>query len=149
MDKDVYYMTEALKEAQKAFSLGEVPVGAVLVVEEKVIARGHNLRETKQLATAHAEIIVIEEACRKLASWRLAKATLYVTLEPCPMCAGAIFNARVGRLVYGAVDSRAGACESLFNIVDNQYLNHQVQVRAGVLAQECKGLLQNFFSNKR
>ncbi len=149
MTRDQEYMLVALEEARKAYALGEVPVGAVLVVDGMIIARAHNLRETKQMATAHAEVLAIEEGCRILGHWRLGEATIYVTLEPCPMCAGAIYNARIPRVVYGAVDSRAGACESVFNIISNAHLNHQAQVRAGVLEDECKNILQQFFSEKR
>ena len=148
-DKDKEYMEMALKEAQLAAQEGEIPVGALLVVDGKIIARDHNRREKKKDATAHAEILVIQEACRKLKRWRLSEGILYVTLEPCPMCAGAIFNARIKGLVYGASDSKAGACGSLFNIVENKYLNHQVEVRAGVLARECSQILKDFLSVKR
>ena len=148
-NKDSQYMELALEEAKAAAAQGEIPVGAVLVVDDAIIAKDHNQRETLHDATAHAEMLVIQEACAKLKRWRLTDATLYVTLEPCPMCAGAIFNARLGRLVYGAVDSRAGACESVFNIVTNTHLNHQVQVTAGVLAEECGKILQDFLKSKR
>ena len=148
-NKDLEYMQMALAEAQLAAKQGEIPVGAVLVVGDEVIARTHNQREQLHDATAHAEILAIQEACVKLKRWRLTDATLYVTLEPCPMCAGAIFNARLGRLVYGAVDSRAGACESVFNVVSNAHLNHQAQVTAGVLAEECAQILQDFLKERR
>lgn len=149
MNKDEGFMLEAIKEAKIAAGLDEIPVGAVLVVNGEIVARGHNERETKQDATAHAEVVAIREACKKLNRWRLTDATLYVTLEPCPMCAGAIFNARIGRVVYGAVDSKAGACESVFNITDNKYLNHQSEMTAGVLGEECAKLLKDFLLSKR
>ena len=149
MLQDRDFMALALKEAQKAAALEEIPVGAVLVVDGKVIAQGHNERETKRDATAHAEMLVIQEACAKLGKWRLTDATLYVTLEPCPMCAGAIYNARIGRLVYGAVDSRAGGCESVFNITSNAHLNHQCAVTAGVLSEECSCILKKFLLARR
>lgn len=149
MPQDKFFMQEAIKEAKLAAAEEEIPVGAVLVVDGEIIAQAHNVREATHDATAHAEILVIREACAKLERWRLNDATLYVTLEPCPMCAGAIFNARLGRLVYGAVDSRAGACESLFNITTNAHLNHQCQVRAGVLAEECAEILKAFLQGKR
>mgnify|MGYP001160571911 FL=1 len=149
MDKDIEYMQIALEEARQAAAEGEIPVGAVLVVGDKIVAQAHNQRETCQDATAHAELLVIQKACARLKRWRLNDATLYVTLEPCPMCAGAIFNARLERLVYGAVDSRAGACESVFNVVTNRHLNHQVKVTAGILAEACGKILQDFLRNKR
>ena len=149
MDKDIEYMQIALEEARQAAAEGEIPVGAVLVVGDKIVAQAHNQRETCQDATAHAELLVIQKACAQLKRWRLNDATLYVTLEPCPMCAGAIFNARLERLVYGAVDSRAGACESVFNVVTNRHLNHQVKVTAGILAEACVKILQDFLRNNR
>lgn len=149
MVNDNFYMQEALKEAQKAAELGEIPIGAVLVVEDEIIARAHNMREVWQDGTAHAEIIVIREACQKLNRWRLTGATLYVTVEPCPMCAGAIVMSRVSRLVYGTTDSKAGAAESLFNIVDNPALNHRTQVVAGVCSEECANIMKEFFRKKR
>ncbi|MCH3914270.1 MAG: tRNA adenosine(34) deaminase TadA [Acidaminococcaceae bacterium] len=147
--KDQEYMKIALKEAHLAAAEGEIPVGAVLVVDDAIIAMDHNRRERNKDATAHAEILVIQEACRRLQRWRLDDALLYVTLEPCPMCAGAIFNARIKRLVYGASDSKAGACGSLFNIVQNKYLNHRAEVTAGVMEAECGQVLKEFLNGKR
>ncbi|MDD3396523.1 MAG: tRNA adenosine(34) deaminase TadA [Acidaminococcaceae bacterium] len=149
MHKDEEFMLLALAEAQKAAQLGEIPVGAVIVQNGVVLASSYNQRETEHDATAHAEVLAIREACRHMKSWRLAEATIYVTLEPCPMCAGAIWNARMQRVVYGAVDSRAGAAESLFNVINNKYLNHQCQVTAGVCAEKCKKILQDFFEKRR
>lgn len=149
MIDDLQYMTIALEEAKVAAKEQEIPVGAVLVVAGEIIAQTHNQREQLRDATAHAEILAIQKACEKLGRWRLTDATLYVTLEPCPMCAGAIFNARIGRLVYGAVDSRAGACESVFNIVQNKHLNHQTETTAGVLADECAQVLKDFLLERR
>ncbi len=146
-DRD--YMALALEEARKAFDLGEVPIGAVLVSEGQIISRGHNLREIGHDATAHAEMIVIQDACRKLERWRLSGTTLYVTIEPCPMCAGALVNSRVDRLVYGSPDSKAGAVESLFNIVQHEKLNHRLAVTAGVLEEECAGIMKEFFRERR
>ncbi len=147
---DIEGMQEALKEAQKAFTLGEIPIGAIICDDNgKIIARGHNLRENTFDATAHAEIVAIRQACTKLQNWRLSNLTLYVTIEPCPMCAGAIFSSRLKRLVYGATDWRAGGCESVFNIVNNDWLNHQVQTRAGVLEDECSNIVKNFFQTRR
>ena len=148
MTQDEQFMKEALVEAEQAFALGEVPVGAVVVKDGKIIARGHNRRETDRVATAHAELLAMEEACRALGSWRLSDCTLYVTLEPCPMCAGTAVNARVGRVVYGAKDAKAGAMGSVFSV--NAYpLNHKVDLTVGVLEAECREILQRFFEGKR
>ena len=148
MTQDERFMKEALVEAEQAFALGEVPVGAVVVKDGKIIARGHNRRETDRVATAHAELLAMEEACRALGSWRLSDCTLYVTLEPCPMCAGTAINARVGRVVYGAKDAKAGAMGSVFSV--NAYpLNHKVDLTVGVLEAECREILQRFFEGKR
>lgn len=149
MNDDEKYMKEALAEAQKAFALGEVPIGAVLVVDGAIIARGHNMRETWHDATAHAEMIVIKEACRALKKWRLTGSTLYVTIEPCPMCAGGLVMSRVDRVVYGSADSKAGAVESIFNIVNHRALNHRLSVTEGVLADECRGIMKEFFRRRR
>ncbi len=146
---DKKFMQIALEEAAKAGAMGEIPIGAVLVINDKIIAKGHNMRETWQDATAHAEVVVIQAACKKLKRWRLTGATLYVTIEPCPMCAGAIIMSRIERLVYGAPDSRAGACESLFNVVRNPALNHQVTVTAGIMSQECGKIVKDFMQEKR
>lgn len=146
---DSHYMRLALVEARKAFNLGEVPIGAVLVIDGQVVASAHNMREQWQDATAHAEVIAIREACRSLKRWRLTGATLYVTIEPCPMCAGALVMSRVDRLVYGSPDYKAGAVESLFNVVANPALNHRLAVTAGVLADECSGIMKEFFRMRR
>ena len=149
MDDDVTYMKIALSEAHKAAEIGEIPIGAVLVLDGEVIAKAHNMRETWQDATAHAETIVIREACKILNRWRLTGATLYVTIEPCPMCAGAIVMSRISRLVYGSPDSKAGAAESLFNVVNNPALNHAVEVTAGVCGEECTQVMKDFFKKRR
>ena len=146
---DNYYMELALAEAEKAFAIGEIPIGAVLVAGGEVIARAHNMRETWQDATAHAEVIVIREACRLLNRWRLTGTTLYVTIEPCPMCAGALVMSRIDRLVYGSSDYKAGGVESVFNIVQNNALNHQMAVTAGVRADECSAIMKEFFRSRR
>ena len=146
---DKNFMQIALEEAAKAGAIGEIPIGAVLVINNEIIAKGPNMRETWQDATAHAEVVVIQAACKKLKRWRLTGATLYVTIEPCPMCAGAIIMSRIERLVYGAPDSRAGACESLFNVVNNPALNHQVTVTAGIMSQECGKIVKDFMQDKR
>jgi tRNA(adenine34) deaminase len=146
---DSYFMGLALAEARKAYELGEVPIGAVLVIDGTVVASGYNMRETWHDATAHAEVIAIREACRKLGRWRLTGATLYVTIEPCPMCAGALVMSRIDRLVYGSADYKAGAVESLFNIVQHSALNHRLEVLSGVRADECSAIMKDFFRNKR
>ena len=147
MTQDERFMKEALAEAERAFAMGEVPVGAVVVKNGNVIARGCNRRETDRVATAHAELLAMEEACRKLNTWRLSDCTLYVTLEPCPMCAGTAINARLGRVVYGAKDAKAGAMGSVF-LVNAYPLNHKVDTTVGVLEQECREILHRFFEEK-
>lgn len=145
LTKDHYYMQQALEEAQKAAALGEVPIGAVLVYKDEIIARAHNLRETTQNALTHAESMVIQEACEKMGSWRLEETTLYVTLEPCPMCAGAILQSRVPRVVYGARDIKAGCVDSLYRLLNDPRFNHECIVTEGVLADECGQILTDFF----
>lgn len=139
----------ALVEARKAYELGEVPIGAVVVKDGEVIATAYNLRETGHDATAHAEVLAIRRACEKIGHWRLTGATLYVTIEPCPMCAGALVMSRIDRLVYGAADYKAGAVESLFNITNHSGLNHRIEVRAGVREEECRILMKDFFRERR
>ena len=146
---DRSFMLISLEEAQKAASLSEVPVGALIVHEGQIIARNHNRREIDHDPTAHAEILVLQEAAKELGRWRLSDCTLYVTLEPCPMCAGALVMSRLGRLVYGSPDFRAGAVESLFNIPTHKDLNHQVEVTAGIEEMACRQILQDFFQKKR
>lgn len=147
-NQDRMWMQIALEEARIAAEAGEVPVGAVLVRGDTEIARAHNLRETNRMATAHAELLAIEAGCRALGGWRLEGCTLYVTLEPCPMCGGAIINARLPRLVYGAKDPRAGVFGSLLQF--NAYpLNHRVEVVQGVCAEESLVLLRDFFARRR
>ena len=147
--EDILYMKAALKEAEKAAEKLEVPIGAVLVLNGEIIARAHNLRETEQSAVAHAELMVIEQACKKLGTWRLEDATLYVTLEPCPMCSGAIILSRVKRVVYGASDPKGGCVGTFMNLLTDERFNHQSEVTAGVLAQECGNILSEFFRNLR
>ena len=143
-------MAIALDEARLAMESGEVPVGAVLIDDEGgVVVRAHNMCEAERDATAHAEILAIREAGRKLTRWRLTGCTLYVTLEPCPMCAGAIMSARISRLVYGATDAREGAVESIFNIPGHPSLAPSPIITAGVMEDECKALLQSFFAARR
>ncbi len=146
---DEAFMREALLEAEQAASDGEVPVGAILVRDHTIIARGRNTRERKQDPTAHAELMVIQEAAQKLQSWRLTDTTLYVTLEPCLMCAGAMLQARIPRLVFGTRDPKAGACGSLFAVHEDHRLNHQIAVTQGILENECRDILQQFFQRVR
>lgn len=146
---DEYYMQQALALAEQAASEDEVPVGAIVVVEGEIIGRGYNQRESGRDATLHAEMIALREACAALSGWRLPAATLYVTLEPCPMCAGAMVNARVPRLVFGAYDPKAGASGSVLDITDCAQLNHRLLVTGGVLAKESAELLKGFFAKKR
>ncbi len=145
MDRHEYYMREALKEAKLAGEKGEVPVGAVVVLQDEIIGRGHNQREIGDDPTAHAEIVAIREAGKKLQSWRLTGAVLYVTLEPCPMCAGAMLQSRVERVVYGLDDPKAGSAGSLINILQFPGFNHSVKIIGGILAEESQKLLKDFF----
>ena len=142
-------MSEALKEARKAAQEDEVPVGCVIVQERKIIARGHNQVECLNDPTAHAEMIAITQATNYLGSKWLNGASIYVTIEPCSMCAGAFVLARIGGLIYGADDPKTGACESVVNVINNKDLNHRIEVKKGILEQECSGLLKEFFKNKR
>lgn len=145
---DILYMKRALELACEARELDEVPVGALIVHKGEIIAEAYNTRETSKCATHHAEILAIERACERLGGWRLPECTLYVTLEPCPMCAGAIINARIDRVVFGAYDKRAGAFGTLFDL--NSYpLNHKCELCAGVLGEECASTLSEYFRTKR
>lgn len=146
---DQEYMALALSEAAKAAAKDETPVGAIIVSQGKIVGRGHNLRESGKDATLHAEMIAIREACRNLGGWRLPGATIYVTLEPCPMCAGAMVQARIERLVYGASDPKSGAAGSVIDLVRLDKLNHQMEVSSGVMAEEASSLLRDFFAAKR
>ncbi|MGX1455567.1 tRNA(adenine34) deaminase [Cytobacillus horneckiae] len=147
--EDEKYMLEAIKEAEKAKELAEVPIGAVIVYQGEIIARAHNLRETNQRATAHAELLAIETACDYLGTWRLEDAILYVTLEPCPMCSGSIILSRIKRVVYGATDPKGGCAGTLMNLLNDSRFNHQSEVVSGVLEKECGALLSTFFSDLR
>lgn len=144
-----FYMTEALKEAEKALIGGDVPIGAVMVCQGEIIARAHNKREKDQAPTAHAEIIVIEQAAQKLKTRRLRDCTLYVTLEPCPMCAGALVISQVEMCVFGAFDSRQGCCGSIYNIAEDPAFYHHTKIIGGVKEEACQKLLQGFFQKKR
>ncbi|WP_046176590.1 tRNA adenosine(34) deaminase TadA [Domibacillus indicus] len=146
---DEFFMNLAIEEAKKAERLGEVPIGAVIVKDNKVIASGYNLRETTQNAVTHAELLAIQSACEATGAWRLEGTTLYVTLEPCPMCSGAILLSRVERVVYGAVDPKAGCAGTLMNLLEDERFNHRCEVVPGVLGEECGTMLTQFFRNIR
>ncbi|WP_447976981.1 tRNA adenosine(34) deaminase TadA [Candidatus Nitrospira bockiana] len=148
-DKDLEFMQMALEKARLAPALGEVPIAAVIVMDDRLLSHVHNFREIWQDPTAHAEVVAIREAASRLGTWRLTGTTLYVTVEPCSMCIGAIIQARITRLVFGARDPKAGACGSVFNIPSERRLNHRVQVVGGVLEQESQELMQSFFRRLR
>jgi tRNA(adenine34) deaminase len=143
------YMREALKEARKAYNKDETPVGAVIVYEGRIIARAHNEKEIKRDATLHAEMTAIKKASRKLATWRLNECDLYVTLEPCPMCAGALIQSRIRKLYIGAMDPKAGAVGSVINVLGVEKFNHKVEVETGLLEQDCSRILKDFFRELR
>lgn len=142
-------MKEALMEAEKAYAKGEVPIGAVLVFGGKIIARAHNLKEERKDPTAHAEILAVKEAAASLHNWRLNGSSIYVTVEPCPMCAGALVQARVSTLIFGAWDSKAGAAGSLVNLTQFPQFNHRMEVYGGIMEDECKAIMQRFFEKRR
>jgi tRNA(adenine34) deaminase len=146
--KNIKYMKAALKEAQKAYDKGEIPVGAVIVYENQIIARAHNLRESKQIVHGHAEFLALMKAAKKLGTWRLEDCDVYVTMEPCPMCAGAMIQARIRSLHYATLDYKAGVVDSMINLFDLPF-NHKVQVNSGVLAQESQTLIKDFFKKLR
>ncbi|KAB3535541.1 nucleoside deaminase [Bacillus safensis] len=149
MTKDEKFMQEAISEALKAEQIGEVPIGAIIVVDDQIVSRAHNLRESEQRSIAHAELLAIDEACKATGSWRLEDAVLYVTLEPCPMCAGAIVLSRVKKVVFGAYDPKGGCAGTLMNLLDDERFNHQSEVIGGVLENQCGELLSQFFRNLR
>ncbi len=146
---DMYFMKIAIEEAKKAGSIGEVPIGAVVVVDGKVIAKAHNLRESEQTAIAHAELLAIDTACKEIGSWRLDNAVLYVTLEPCAMCSGAILLSRIKKVVYGASDPKGGCAGTFMNLLQDDRFNHQCELMPGVLEEETGELLTNFFRELR
>lgn len=146
---DRYYMEQAIKEAEKAAEQGEVPIGAVIVFQHEIIAAGRNQREADHSATGHAELLAIEQANEVLNSWRLENCTLYVTLEPCPMCAGAIIQSRIPRVVFGAKDPKAGCAGTLMNLLQDSRFNHQAEVVSGILEKECGTMLTRFFKALR
>jgi tRNA(adenine34) deaminase len=147
--QDERYMQVAIEQARIAEENGDVPIGAVIVCEDRIIGKAYNQREQLQDPTAHAEIIALTQAAAALENWHLNGCTIYVTLEPCPMCAGALVLSRMDRLVYGCDDPKAGACKSLYNIVQDERLNHRLEVSAGILAEQCSKLLRDFFSQRR
>ena len=149
MEEKEKFMKEAIKEAKKAYDKLEVPVGAVIVKDGKIIARAHNLKETKKDTTKHAEIIAIQKASKKLDSWRLIDCEMYVTLEPCPMCAGAIINSRIKKIYIGAKDEKTGAVGSVLNLLEDYTFNHKVQIENGILENECQKILKDFFKELR
>ncbi|WP_338553934.1 tRNA adenosine(34) deaminase TadA [Paenibacillus sp. KS-LC4] len=147
--EDEYWMQQAIEEARKAERIGEVPIGAIVVKDREIIGRGYNLRETQHDPTAHAEMVAIRDACKELDAWRLLDCTLYVTLEPCPMCAGAIVQARVKRVVYGTGDPKAGCAGTLMNLLQEPRFNHETELTSGILQQECATMLTQFFRKLR
>ena len=149
MTSDESFMKQAVKQAKKAYAKLETPIGCVIVHEEKIIARGYNKRNIKKNTLAHAEILAINKASKVLGDWRLEDCTMYVTLEPCPMCAGAIVQARIPRVVIGSMNPKAGCAGSVLNLLQQDGLNHQVEITKGVLAEECSGLMTSFFRELR
>lgn len=139
------FMKEALKEAKKAYEKEEVPVGAVIVKDGKIIAKAHNLKESKNSSVCHAEILAINKACKKLGAWRLTDCDMYVTLEPCPMCAGALINSRIRKLYIGTSDEKTGACGSKINLLEDVIFNHKVEIERGILQSDCEKILKDFF----
>lgn len=144
-----YFMKEALMEANKALSVDEVPIGAVIVKDGQIIGRGHNLMESSKDPTAHAEILAIKEAAACLGGWRLVDCEMYVTIEPCSMCAGASVLARLKKVTIGTLDIKSGACGSIFNILQDERLNHQVEIETGIMKQECEEIMKTFFKKLR
>ena len=149
MTSDESFMKQAVKQAKKAYDKLETPIGCVIVYEDKIIARGYNKRNMKKNTLAHAEILAINKASKVLGDWRLEDCTMYVTLEPCPMCAGAIVQARISRVVIGSMNPKAGCAGSVLNLLQQDGLNHQVEITKGVLAEECSGLMTSFFRELR
>ena len=149
MLNDEKFMKAAIKQAQKAYDLGEVPIGAVVVYDGRIIGRGYNRRNTDKVALAHAEITAIKKAARVMGDWRLEGCTIYITLEPCPMCAGAIVQSRFDRCVFACMSDKAGCAGSLINLLDMKDLNHQVEITSGIMEEECRTLLQSFFKKLR
>ena len=149
MEKEIRFMKEAIKEAKKEELIDEVPIGCVIVKDDKVIARGHNVRETKKTPLGHAEIIAIDKASKKLGAWRLQDCDIYITLEPCIMCAGAIIQSRIRHVYYGAKDPKGGAIESLINVLEAKNINHHPEITSGILEEECSNVISQYFKRKR
>ena len=146
---DIKYMKEAIRQARKAESIQEVPIGCVIVYEDKIISRGYNKRNQQGSTLAHAELLAIKKASRKLGDWRLEGCTMYITLEPCPMCAGAIVQARIPKVVIGAMNPKAGCAGSILNLLEEKRFNHQVETQRGLLEEECQTMMKDFFRNLR
>ncbi len=144
-----FFMGEAYKEAILAYEKDEVPIGCVIVYNNKIIGRGHNLRMSKKNALFHGEIIAINEACKFMGDWRLEKCTLFVTVEPCPMCSGAILQSRIENIVFGTYNPKAGCCGSVINMMDNDSFNHKVNIISGIMEDECRNIMQKFFKKFR
>lgn len=149
MDEKIKYMKYAIKEAEKAYDKLEIPVGAIIVKEGKIIAKGHNIKEEKRDTTKHAEIIAIQKASKKLKSWRLNGCEMYVTLEPCAMCAGAIINSRINKIYIGTMDKKTGACGSVLNLLEDYKFNHKVEVENNIMQKECENIIKEFFKELR
>ena len=149
MDEKEKFMKEALKQAKKAYDKEEIPVGAVIVKDHKIIARAYNEKEDKQDSTKHAEILAIQKASKKLKTWRLTDCEMYVTLEPCSMCAGALIQARLKKIYIGTMDEKTGACGSVLNLLQDYPFNHHVEIEAGIMQEECEKILKDFFKNLR
>ena len=149
MEKEIRFMKEALKEAKKAELIDEVPIGCVIVKDDRIIARGHNVRETKKTPLGHAEIIAISKASKKLNAWRLQDCDIYITLEPCIMCSGAIIQSRIRHIYYGAKDPKGGAIESSISVLEAKNINHHPEVTSGILEEECSNIISEYFKRKR
>ena len=149
MNREEKFMKEALKEARKAYQKEEIPVGAIIVKDDKIIARAHNTKETKGMSINHAEILAIQKACKKLGQWRLINCEMYVTLEPCSMCAGALINSRIEKLYIGTNDEKTGACGSKLNLLEDYKFNHKVEINKYILKEECEKILKDFFKELR
>ena len=149
MEKEIRFMKEALKEAKKAELIDEVPIGCVIVKDDTIIARGHNVRETRKTPLGHAEIIAISKASKKLNAWRLQDCDIYITLEPCIMCSGAIIQSRIRHIYYGAKDPKGGAIESSINVLEAKNINHHPEITSGILEEECSNIISEYFKRKR
>ncbi|SHI46311.1 tRNA adenosine(34) deaminase TadA [Parasporobacterium paucivorans] len=149
MENNEKYMKEAIRQAKKAFAIKEVPIGCVIVHNDKIIGRGYNRRITDKTALAHAELLAIKKACKKMGDWRLDDCTMYVTLEPCQMCSGAIIQSRIKKVVIGCMNPKAGCAGSIMNLLDVKEFNHQAVIETGVMEEECSGLLKEFFAKLR